>query len=131
MAVLNVALNLALIPSLSDRGAAIAMSATEIVYALIALGVAVRLVGGVAWASMLGGPLVASVAMAAAAFAVRHQLVPALAVSLPVYALVLLGVERITSPGDLAFVNRLVRRGLRASAVDLAEDAVERTGQRA
>jgi O-antigen/teichoic acid export membrane protein len=131
MAVLNVVLNLALIPSLSDRGAAIAMSATEVVYALIALAVAVRLVGGVAWASMLGGPLVASVAMAAAAFAVRHQLVPALAVSLPVYALVLLGVERITSPGDLAFVNRLVRRGLRASAVDLAEDAVERTGQRA
>lgn len=126
MAVLNAVLNIALIPSLDERGAAIAMTATELAYAALTLAAAVRLLGGVEWMSMTGGPLVASLAMAVPAVAFRHSLAPALALSIGVYLGVLFGVERLTSPGDLDFAAALLRRQLRRSAIDLAEDPVQR-----
>jgi O-antigen/teichoic acid export membrane protein len=128
MAVLNIALNLALIPSLDDRGAAIAMTGTEVAYAVVAMVAAARVVGGIDWKGMLAGPLVASAAMAVPALAFDHSLVLGLVTSLPVYVAVLLAVERSTSPDDLAFAGGLVRRWLRPSAVDLAEDPVQRAG---
>jgi O-antigen/teichoic acid export membrane protein len=126
MALLNAVLNIALIPSLDERGAAIAMTATEVVYAVVTLGVAVRLVGGVDWSSMIGGPVVAAATMAIPALAFHHRLAPALLVSLAIYLAVLLAVEHLTSPGDLEFVTGLIRRRMRSSAVDFAEDPVQR-----
>jgi O-antigen/teichoic acid export membrane protein len=130
MALLNVVLNVALIPSLDERGAAIAMSVTEIAYAAITLFAAARLLGGIEWVSMLGGPLLAALAMTLPAVLLRDSLVLGLAASAVTYLVVLVAVERFTSPGDLAFAGGLVRRLLRVSAVDLAEDPVEGTRQR-
>jgi O-antigen/teichoic acid export membrane protein len=112
MAVLNLVLNLILIPPLDDRGAAIAMTATELLYAGVALFAAARLLGGLEWLSMLGGTLVASAAMAVPAVALNGSLLGGLAGSVPVYVLVLYAVERITSPDDLAFAGGMVRRAL-------------------
>jgi O-antigen/teichoic acid export membrane protein len=113
MALLNVVLNLVLIPSLDDRGAAIAMTATEIAYAVVALIAAARVLGGINWVSTLAGPAVGSLAMVLPALAFDDSLLLGVASSVPVYVLALLAVERVTSPDDLAFAGGLVRRWLR------------------
>jgi O-antigen/teichoic acid export membrane protein len=116
MALLNVVLNLVLIPSLEDRGAAIAMTATEIVYAVVALVMAARVLGGVNWLGMLGGPAAASAVMVVPALVFGNSLVVGVAASLGAYLVALLIVERLTSPGDVAFVTGLLRRVLRMAS---------------
>lgn len=104
MVALNVALNLALIPGLEERGAATAMLITEAMFVLLAMRVAVQEVGGINWRSMLGAPAVAGVAMAAVLLALGSLPVIALVAGTIVYAGVYLTVERAFSPDDLAFL---------------------------
>lgn len=112
MAVLNVILNLILIPALDDRGAAIAMSFTEVVYAVVSLAMAVQILGGIGWASMLVGPVAASAVMTVVTLALGHSLALGVLAGGGAYAAVLIAVERVTSPDDFAFARVLLRRWL-------------------
>ena len=110
MVVLNVVLNLVLIPRYQATGAAAAMLATEIVFAFVVMRLSVDDVGGIQWTSLLTAPLAAGAAMGLVLFALSSTPAVALAVGLAAYAAVYLAVERIVSPDDLAFVRTLVRR---------------------
>jgi O-antigen/teichoic acid export membrane protein len=111
MTLLNVVLNLALIPGLEERGAAIAMLATEAVFLALALAMAVRTLGtGLDWLSMAAAPLLAGLAMAAVTLALRSTPGLALAAGVLAYPVVFTVAERLISPGDLAFVVDFLRR---------------------
>lgn len=119
MTALNVALNLALIPSLHERGAAIAMLVTEAVFLVLAFRLALRAIGArIDWLSMTAAPLLAGLAMAAATLALRHTPGLALAVGLVVYPATFVLAERLISPDDLVFVRDFARRRLRVRSAD-------------
>jgi O-antigen/teichoic acid export membrane protein len=117
---LNIGLNLALIPSLDEAGAATAMLVTATLLAGGVLTRAAAAVGGVPWRRMLTAPLAAGAAMAAAMALVPWP-VAGLAAGLAAYAAAYVLVERAISPTDLHFVADLARRrvpmlGLRRGA---------------
>lgn len=114
MVTLNVVLNVVLIPPYADEGAAVAMLATELAFAAVAMVYAARLVGGVRWDVVVAGPAVAGAVMAALLVALSGLPLVAVAAGGAGYVLVLLGWERARSPGDLAFLASLVRRRLPA-----------------
>ena len=111
--VLNVALNLVLSPGLEDRGAALAMLVTEVVYVAVAIRVAAREVGGLHWRSMLAAPLAAGAAMTAAMLPLQGIPVLSLLAGIAAYLVVFVLLERRISPGDLDFVREMLRRRLR------------------
>lgn len=112
MVAVNVTLNLILIPAHADTGAAAAMLITELLFVAVAMRMATREVGGIAWVPTLAAPLIAGASMVAPMLVL--QAVPALAfvAGLATYGLVFLLLERSISPGDLDFVRALVRRRL-------------------
>jgi O-antigen/teichoic acid export membrane protein len=114
IALLNILLNLILIPAYGDDGAAAAMVATEAVYAAWVLGRARRTVDGIEWRAMLAGAIAGSLAMAAATLVLQASLLAALAAGLPAYALALLATERRLNPLDVRFAASIVRRRLAA-----------------
>jgi O-antigen/teichoic acid export membrane protein len=107
--VLNIGLNLALIPSLDDAGAATAMLITAVALAAVVLERAVAAVGGVPWRRMLAAPLAAGAAMALP-LALLPWPAAALAAGLAAYAGAYVVVERAISPTDLRFLIDLARR---------------------
>ncbi|MEA2387819.1 MAG: hypothetical protein QOG41_592 [Thermoleophilaceae bacterium] len=114
MTVVNVALNLALIPGLEERGAAIAMLATEAIFLVLVVRMALATIEApVRWAATTGAPLVAGLAMAAVTLSLRDTPGLALAAGAVVYPAVFLLAERLISPDDLAFVVGFARRRLR------------------
>jgi O-antigen/teichoic acid export membrane protein len=108
---LNIGLNLALIPSLDDVGAATAMLVTATLLAAVVLERAVATVGGVPWLRMLAAPLAAGAAMALP-LALLPWPVAALMAGLAAYAGAYVLVERAVSPTDLTFLVALARRML-------------------
>jgi O-antigen/teichoic acid export membrane protein len=111
MTILNVVLNLALIPGLDERGAAIAMLVTEAAFLVLALRMAVGTIGArLDWLATCAAPLVAGAAMAGATLALRHSPWLALAAGLAVYSAVFVLAERAINPSDLAFVRDFARR---------------------
>lgn len=110
--ILNVALNLILIPPYEAAGAAAAMLVSEALWSITALVIAARTVGGLAWMSTLAGPLLAAGAMAAVIIPLAGEPILALAASLVAYFSVLFAVERVTSPDDVRFAMRLAGRFL-------------------
>lgn len=112
MVALNIALNVILIPPYEDVGAAIAMLVTEAAFAVAALWVAARAVGGVGWRVVVAGPAVAGTVMGALLVALRDEPLLAGACGVVAYALVLVAWERARNPADLAFVRRMVLRRL-------------------
>lgn len=115
MAALNVGLNFVLVPYLAASGAAAAMLATEAVFAPLALALAARAVGGLAWSGTLGAPLGATAAMALWMALAGLGPVTALTSGLLVYLVVLVSLERVVAPGDFAWMLSGARR-LRAGA---------------
>jgi O-antigen/teichoic acid export membrane protein len=114
MTVLNVALNLVLIPELDERGAAIAMLATEAVFLVLALRMALgTLRAPLDWVSMTAAPLTAGLVMGATTLLLRHTPWVALTAGLVVYPLAFVVAERLVSPADLTFVADFVKRRLR------------------
>lgn len=113
---LNVVLNLILVPTYAERGAAVAMLITEIVVAPVALGVAGRAAGGVRWPA-LAAPLLAGAAMSAPVLLLDDELPLALISGGAVYVLFLVALERIISPADFRFARDLVKRRLPARLV--------------
>lgn len=112
MTVLNVCLNLALIPPFEDSGAAVAMLVTEAVFVVLALRVARRAIDPLPWRAMLPATLGAGAAMGVACAALAGAPLVAGAVSLAVYGAVYVAIERVVSPSDLRFVIDLIRRPL-------------------
>jgi O-antigen/teichoic acid export membrane protein len=110
--VLNVALNLILIPPYEAAGAAAAMLVSEAIWSVAALFVAARTVGGLGLTRMLAGPLLAAGAMAAAIVPLEGAPILALASGLGVYLVALVSIERVTSPEDVRFAMRLAGRFL-------------------
>jgi O-antigen/teichoic acid export membrane protein len=111
--IVNIALNLALIPPLDDEGAALAMLVTAVVFAGLVLREAVRTIGGVHWIAMGVGPLAGGAAMAAAMLPLDDWLAIAIPVGSLVYFAVLYLVERTTNPQDVDFIAGMIRRRLR------------------
>ena len=108
-AVVNIGLNLALIPSLDEVGAALAMLISMVVYAIIAMAIAQLEVGRIRWVSMITAPLAAAVALAVPLLALGSSLPLALIVGAPVYLAAYVIVDAIVDRDDLRFVIDLVR----------------------
>ena len=109
MVVLNVVLNLVLIPSYEDSGAAAAMLVTEAVFAAIVVALVVRTIRGVPWLRTVAAVFVAGAVMAIPAVALQSTFVAALIASTAVYLVVLVALERKLNPADVRFAVDLVR----------------------
>ena len=107
---LILAANLALVPTLADRGAALAMLLTEVVAVVLLVRLALRTVGWADWFGLLAGPAAGSAAMAAAILGVGGPLAVTLAAGALAYLLGLVLVELLVSPGDLKLSARVLRR---------------------
>ena len=117
MVAINVALNLALIPSLEERGAALAMLVTEALFVAVSIRVAADEVGGLQWGSMVGAPFLAGAAMALPMVLLTGFPLAALAAGLLVYAVAFVLLERAISPSDLSFIAGALSRFLPARVV--------------
>jgi O-antigen/teichoic acid export membrane protein len=111
-AVVNIGLNLALIPPLEESGAALAMLVSLSVYVAIAFTLARIEVGPMNWASMLTAPALAAAAMAIPLLLLSGVWPAAVAVGVIVYAAAYLAIDRVVDPGDQQFVVDLLRRRL-------------------
>ena len=112
MVVVNIALNVALIPPYEDRGAALAMLATELPLAAIVLILAHRAAGGVDWARTAVAPVVAGAVMAAPMVVLSALPVVALVAGAVTYMAALIALERRFSPGDLELLGQVIKRRL-------------------
>ena len=114
MALLNIGLNFALIPSHGAVGAAAAMLITEAVFAVVVVRMAMAIGGELAPVRTLAGALIAAVPMTAVALLLHHSFLPALAASTAVYVVALIAAERVISPADLRFGVSILRERLRS-----------------
>jgi O-antigen/teichoic acid export membrane protein len=96
----NVALNLILIPSFAEDGAALATSLSEAVLATASLVLVVRLTGALNAARMLVSPVAGCLAVAAVGLLLGPTLIT-LALAVVVYPLVLIAMERLVYRDDL------------------------------
>ncbi len=110
MVAVNIALNLILIPPYGVAGAAAAMLATEVIFAVWIARLTVHAVGSIRWLPTVIGSLAGGAAMAAVGLALSYSLLEALVVGGSVYLLALVLVEWLVSPNDVAFVAELMRR---------------------
>jgi O-antigen/teichoic acid export membrane protein len=111
--VLNLALNLILIPHLDENGAALAMLITEAVFMVAAVTLALQNVGRIEVRTTVLGPLVAGGVMSVVMLALESQFLLALILGGLAYLGVLFLVERLSAPQDVRFVTELLRRRLR------------------
>jgi O-antigen/teichoic acid export membrane protein len=107
-AVVNIGVNLALIPSLDEVGAALAMLISMVVYVIIAMAMAQLEVGRIRWVSMITAPLAAAVALAVPLLVLDSSLPLALIVGAPVYLAAYVIVDAIVDRDDLRFLIDLV-----------------------
>jgi O-antigen/teichoic acid export membrane protein len=110
MVVVNVVLNVVLIPALEDRGAALAMLATELPFAAIVLVIAQRAAGGVRWGRTATAPIVSGTLMAGAMAVLAGLPLVALIAGAVTYLTALTALERRFSPGDLELLARVLKR---------------------
>jgi O-antigen/teichoic acid export membrane protein len=110
--VINIVLNVVLIPPYGDVGAALAMLGSLTVYAAIAMWLAVLETGRVNWLSMVGPPVLASAVMAVPLLLLSGVWPIALIVGTLVYAAAYVAIERVVEPDDLRFVVDLLKRRL-------------------
>jgi O-antigen/teichoic acid export membrane protein len=109
MVALNALANLLLIPRFADVGAAAAMLVTEVIFATVILRRAVRVVGGIQWLRMAGGPAVAACAMAVPLLSIDGDALSIVTAAL-LYLLVLVGVEYVVAPRDARFMMAMLWR---------------------
>jgi O-antigen/teichoic acid export membrane protein len=110
--VINVILNLVLIPAWDETGAAVAMLASELAFLAVVGPLAARTVGGVRWLPTVAGPLIAGAVMIPLLFLLDGVPLVAVAVGSVAYLLVLLLVERLVAPRDVELAARMARRWL-------------------
>jgi O-antigen/teichoic acid export membrane protein len=112
--VLNLGANLVVIPKYGADGAAAVSLASGLLLGAASVWLAGRRVGGVRFWRSFAAPVLASVAMTLSALAVPSPLIPAAVLSLVVYALALLGAQRLLFPDDYDVFVGLVPRRLSA-----------------
>jgi O-antigen/teichoic acid export membrane protein len=112
IALVNIVLNLILIPLYSDTGAAVAMLVSEVLAAAWILRLANDTVGGIQWFPTISGPLTAGACMALATGLLHFSLPLALVSGTLAYVLTMLAVERLVSPHDIQIVIRMLRQGV-------------------
>jgi O-antigen/teichoic acid export membrane protein len=110
--VINIVLNVALIPRWDETGAAAAMLVSEVAFLFVVVPMAARAVGGVRWLPTITGPLVAGAVMIALLFLLDGIPLVAVVVGSAAYLLVLLLVERLVAPRDVELATRIARRWL-------------------
>jgi O-antigen/teichoic acid export membrane protein len=110
---INVVLNVALIPHLDARGSAVAMLVTEAFLAVVATVIVARFLGGLAWWSVAAGPLAACAAMGVVVLALGRTL-GALVAGVAAYGLALAAIEWMRDPGGVRRVAGSLRRRLPA-----------------
>jgi O-antigen/teichoic acid export membrane protein len=108
--VVNIVLNVALIPVYAERGAAAAWLASELVFAAVVVLIASRRVGGLHWSSMLATPALAGAVMAGVMLLTRQVEVVSIGVGVVAYVVAFLTLERLISPSDLSFVIGMITR---------------------
>lgn len=109
MIVLNVALNISLIPSMGATGAALAALISGVALAALGQVFVSRAVGRVRPVRSFGTPLLAGAASALAIVATGQHLVVSVALGSLVYAATLIGAERLLYPEDFARFRGLLR----------------------
>jgi O-antigen/teichoic acid export membrane protein len=114
--VINVVLNIVLIPTWDETGAAAAMLASEVAFLFVVVPIAARVVGGVRWLATITGPLIAGAVMIPLLFLLDGVPLVAVVAGSAAYLLVLLMVERLVAPRDVELATRMARRWLTASS---------------
>lgn len=109
-AAFNIAANLALIPLLSMRGAALVTTVSELILVVSLAAAAHSVVQRLDWRRASAGPLLAGGVAATSMFALRSTFGVAVVVASVAYAVVLLVFERRVYPDDAQVVLRLVGR---------------------
>ena len=112
--ILNVGLNIALIPTLEQDGAALAMLVTYVLFSVALVRLSAHSVGGIHLTQTLGAALAAGAAMATVAYLIQEPLWLALAACVPVYCGVFGLVERAIAPADFRFLLGMVGDRLRS-----------------
>jgi O-antigen/teichoic acid export membrane protein len=107
--VVNIGLNLVLIPALSLEGAALSTSITQLLVAGALGAFALREAGGIDPARILIGPVTATVAATGAMLLLRDHLPLAVGAAALAYPLTLYLVERRAYPDDLAVLSDAMR----------------------
>lgn len=116
MALENIVANFATIPSYGMTAAAVNTTVTELLLFLAMAVLAARLVVGLDWARMLGGPLLAGAVAAGLMLALRGSFAAAVAAGTIGYLVALGGFERLAYPQDLRAVARFLRRKVAPAA---------------
>jgi O-antigen/teichoic acid export membrane protein len=117
IALLNIGLNLALIPEFDQDGAAAAMLISELLFALGGLVIAYRQLDGFEWVNALVAPVIAGAAMLAFTEVMQGSAWLVGPAALVLYAAVFVAVERVFSPDDFRFARELVAGRLGSSGV--------------
>ena len=108
--VLTIILGLVLIPRFGANGAAATAIATAAVLAMLTIRATTREFASISARRVIVPPLLAGIAMAGVAVALSvAPWVPVAIVSIAVYAIIFLGVERLFFPGDFAFYSSVAR----------------------
>jgi O-antigen/teichoic acid export membrane protein len=119
--ILNIVMNLILIPPYGAAGAAFTAAVSGLLLAVLSVRCVTTVVGRVSLVRALTGPTLAGLAMTAAILPFDLPLVPAAAIGTVAYVAVLAGFERLAYPEDFAAMLRLVKR--RARSRPHADDA--------
>lgn len=106
----NVALNFVLIPAYGASGAAFTAALSAFVLFVLGFVLVRSLTGGVRLARSLAGPFLAGAPAAAVVLVIGLPAIPAGIAGLVVYALVLVGFERLVYRDDLETFRSVVRR---------------------
>jgi O-antigen/teichoic acid export membrane protein len=112
---LNILLNLAIVPRLGARGSGLAMSLALVAFAAAGLFLASRLAGPFSLLRMLGSSLGAGASMAIVMLAIELPLAASIALGVVVFIPAFAALEWMIAPEDLRFMIAILRRPLGVS----------------
>ena len=113
--VVNIGLNLALIPSYGADGVAFAAALSALLMLALTIFAVTSVTAKISLARAFASPLLAGAAMAVAILATNLPLIPAGAVGLAVYVTVVITIEALAFSEDFAVLRRVVARRVPAA----------------
>ena len=106
----NILANFVLIPWLSLNGAALGTSLSQLLVTVALIVVAQQAAGGIQWARVAGGPILATLAATVGMVLLRDEFAAAVAAGAVLYLAVLFAFERLRFPDDARAVLDLLPR---------------------
>jgi O-antigen/teichoic acid export membrane protein len=106
----NILANFVLIPWLSLDGAALGTSLSQLLVTVALIVVAQQAAGGIQWARVAGGPILATLAATVGMVLLRDEFAAAVAAGAVLYLAVLFAFERLRFPDDARAVLDLLPR---------------------